>query len=203
MKNKIIQLLQGPLPGREAHAQIWSYPRNTVEEGLALEPPPRPSAVLMLLRQRQELEILFIVRSDFGIHGGQVAFPGGKLEPHETHEECAMRETTEELGILPHQYELLGALSPVFIPPSHMIVYPQIAWVDHEGECQPNHEIADVFWFPIAQLKSHCIEEREHYLKAFDRVQKIKGIPVRNYFLWGASAMMTQELTLGISLLNS
>jgi len=45
----------------------------------------------------------------------------------------------------------------------------------------------------------HCIEERDHYLKAFDRIQRIKGIPVRNYFLWGASAMITQELTSGIA----
>jgi len=199
MKAQLKQWLQGPLPGRAAHAQIWSYPRNTVEEGLALVPPPRPSAVLMMLRQREELEILYIVRSDFGIHGGQVAFPGGKLDLHETHQECAMRETAEELGILPHQYELLGALSPVFIPPSHMIVYPQVAWVEETWDCQPNHEIADVFWFPVKHLMPHCIEERDHYLKAFDRIQRIKGIPVRNYFLWGASAMITQELTSGIA----
>ncbi len=198
MKDKIIQLLNGPLPGREAHAQIWSYPRNSVEEGLAMEPPPRQSAVLMLLRQREELEILYIVRSDFGIHGGQVAFPGGKLNPDETHEECAKRETSEELGIPYHHYEILGGLSPVFIPPSHMIVYPQLAWVEEEIPLQPNHEIADVFWFPLRQVMPECIQEREHYLKAFDQTQKIKGIPVHSYFLWGASAMMTQELTVGI-----
>lgn len=195
MKDRLIKLLHGQLPGRKAHAEIWSYPRNSVEEGLAMEPPPRKSAVLVLLRQRLELEILYIVRSDFGIHGGQVAFPGGKLDHNETFEECARRETLEELGIAPSDYQILGSLSPVFIPPSHMVVYPQLAWVEDEIKLAPNHEIADVFWFPSKLVMADCIEERDHYLKAFDRVQKIKGIPVASYFLWGASAMITQELT--------
>jgi 8-oxo-dGTP pyrophosphatase MutT (NUDIX family) len=203
MKDKIIDWLTGPLPGRDAHSQIWSYPRNTVEEGLAMVPPPRQSAVLMLLRQRADLELLYIVRSDFGIHGGQVAFPGGKLDTHETHVECAMRETEEELGIPRHQYEMMGTLSPVFIPPSHMIVYPQLAWVEKDIQLKPNQEIADVFWVPISEVMPQCIIEKEHYLKAFDRTQKIKGIPVQSYFLWGASAMITQELTVGLSNLFS
>jgi 8-oxo-dGTP pyrophosphatase MutT (NUDIX family) len=82
----------------------------------------------MILQPVSDLhfELLYIVRSPFGIHGSQVAFPGGKIEKEEDALGCACRETLEEIGIELYPKQCIGQLSPVFIPPSHMIVYPQV-----------------------------------------------------------------------------
>ena len=192
----IKERIQHPLPGADAHGTIWSYPRNSFEDALQLDPPPRHSAVNLILKEStKSLELGFIVRSDFGIHGGQVAFPGGKLHPGESYEECANRETEEEIGILPNTYFHLGALSPVFIPPSNMLVFPMLKLIHKQDPLTlDSREIEDFFWVEIAELLPTKIIEKEHYLKAFDTTRLIKGIQLGNHFLWGASAMITQEL---------
>lgn len=194
--NWIQQRIQKPLPGAIAHGTIWSYPRNSFEDALQMNPPPRHSAVNLILKESDKsLELGFIVRSDFGIHGGQVAFPGGKIHPGESYKECANRETEEEIGILPNTYFHLGALSPVFIPPSNMLVFPMLKLIHKLDPLKlDTREIEDFFWIEISELLPTKIIEKEHYLKAFDTTRMIKGIPLKNHFLWGASAMITQEL---------
>ncbi|MBM3428091.1 MAG: CoA pyrophosphatase, partial [Bacteroidetes bacterium] len=159
--------IQNPLPGTDAHGTIWSYPRNSFEDALQMDPPPRHSAVNLLLKEKAEsLELGFIVRSDFGIHGGQVAFPGGKIQPGESYEQCANRETEEEIGIFPDNYIHLGALSPVFIPPSNMLVFPMLKLIHGQNPLTlDTREIEDFFWVEIGDLLPTKIIEKEHYLK--------------------------------------
>ena len=185
------------LPGPSAHAQIWSYPRNSVAEGLTLNPPPRASAVAMILQPISDLhfELLYIVRSPFGIHGSQVAFPGGKIEKEEDALGCACRETLEEIGIELQSKQCIGQLSPVFIPPSHMIVYPQVFVLYNKIEnFNTTHEVDHVFWIDQQKIAPENIMVKDHYLKAFDETRPIKGIALNDHFLWGASAMLTMEL---------
>ena len=189
--------LSSSLPGEKAHATIWSYPRNSYEDALLATPPPRHCAVnVLLLPENETFHVGFILRSDFGIHGSQLAFPGGKIESDETQIACAERETFEEIGIKSQQYKSAGALSPVFIPPSNMLVFPYVSILQDSFDLQINtHEISDFFWVPIHQLLPHQIIEKEHYLKAFDSKRVIKGIPINDHFLWGATAMISQELS--------
>ncbi len=189
--------LSNPLPGEQAHATIWSYPRNSFEDAIKADPPPRHCAVNVLVRSEgNNYHIGFILRSDFGIHGSQLAFPGGKIEENESQIECAERETWEEIGIKNHHYRCAGALSPVFIPPSNMLVFPFINVLSEDIVININtREISDFFWVPMQQLLPDQIVEKEHYLKAFDSSRVIKGIPIGSHFLWGATAMISQELS--------
>ncbi len=191
------QRLTRELPGPNAHAQIWSYPRNSVAEGLRLNPTPRASAVAMILKPITDLhfELLYIVRSPFGIHGSQVAFPGGKIEKEEDALDCARRETLEEIGIELQSEQCIGQLSPVFIPPSHMIVYPHVFVLYNKIEkFTTTHEVDHVFWVDQQKIAPENIIVKDHYLKAFDETRPITGIALNDHFLWGASAMLTQEL---------
>lgn len=189
--------LKNELPGPQAHSTIWSYPRNSVKEGLAMVPPPRHSAVAMIVYPINSIdfELLFIVRSSFGIHGGQVAFPGGKIEPHETPLQCAIRETKEEINFDLTEDNFIGMLSPVFIPPSHMIVHPHVFILKEKIEMLTlTEEVDDFFWVQHSVIHQDKIITKPHYLKAFDETRPIKGIALNDEFLWGASAMMSQEL---------
>lgn len=189
--------LKSDLPGSQAHATIWSYPRNSVSDGLTMNPQPRHSAVAMILnpKAKHQFELLYIVRSSFGIHGGQVAFPGGKIEPFENELQCAIRETHEEIGLQLSELDFIGKLSPVFIPPSHMIVHPHVFVLkDKTNHFHLTEEVDLVFWIEHHQITPDKIIVRPHYLKAFDETRPIKGIPFQGQFLWGASAMLTIEL---------
>ena len=66
-----------------------------------------------LLEQPDGVHLLFEVRAAQLRQGGEVCFPGGRLESQETPAECALRETEEELSIPRSQIQLLGA--PDFI----------------------------------------------------------------------------------------
>jgi 8-oxo-dGTP pyrophosphatase MutT (NUDIX family) len=60
-----------------------------------------------------ELRLVLIRRSPHGAHGGQLGFPGGKLEPEETGRAAALREAEEEIGLTQDRVEIVEAL-PVF-----------------------------------------------------------------------------------------
>src|SRR5437773_8696014 len=71
------------------------------------------SAVLAPLYRDTDgrLRLVFIRRSPFGTHGGQIAFPGGRREPEDADLlTTALREADEEIGLDPHSVEILAAL---------------------------------------------------------------------------------------------
>ena len=75
----------------------------------------RRAAVLALFDPHHEgLRLWFIRRAELGDdHSGQVAFPGGHLNPGESPEEAALRECAEEIGVPSDTIELLGGLDDV------------------------------------------------------------------------------------------
>jgi len=92
----------------------------------------RPSAVLFLLfGEEASPRILLIRRSADGrAHGGQIAAPGGRWEPADADlRTTALRETEEEVGIRPAGVDVLGALTPLYIPVSNFLVHPFVGWM--------------------------------------------------------------------------
>ena len=76
-----------------------------------------------------------------------------------------------------------------------MLVFPFINVLSEDIVININtREISDFFWVPMQQLLPDQIVEKEHYLKAFDSSRVIKGIPIGSHFLWGATAMILNEL---------
>ena len=91
----------------------------------------RPAAVLILLaRPDRDYEIVFVEKNaDLRNHAGQIAFPGGTMEPDE-HDAvaAALREAEEEAGIDPASVEVLGALPKAHIRRSGFDVTSVIGW---------------------------------------------------------------------------
>ena len=122
----------------------------------------RSYAVLVpLLRTADGLRLLFEVRAAALRQGGEVCFPGGRMEPGETPEECALRETWEELGIPAERVRLLGRLD--FIAHrANFIMWPVLGLVDGAGleEMTPSPaEVEEVFLVPLSHLlKTEPIE---------------------------------------------
>ena len=116
----------------------------------------RAYAVLVPLVERDgELHLLYEVRaSTLRRQPGEVCFPGGLIEPGETPEACALRETFEELSIPPESVRLLGRLD--FIAHrANFLMWPVAGLVDSgalAGMVPNPAEVEEVFFVPLSHL---------------------------------------------------
>lgn len=110
----------------------------------------RPAAVLAAVTERERPGFLLIHRpSNMRSHPGQVAFPGGKIDPGETAEEAALREAYEELGIRPRDVKVIGT-SDTYRTGSGYAITPVVAVVPPDLELNPSPtEVAAWFEAPV------------------------------------------------------
>lgn len=147
----------------------------------------RAYAVLVPLVEREgELCLLYEVRSStLRRQPGEVCFPGGRMEPGETPEECALRETWEELAIPGSRVRLLGRLD--FIAHrANFLMQPVLGVVDSGAleDMRPSPaEVDEVFFVPLSRLMETGPMEYEYELfptPAANFPYELIGIP-RDY----------------------
>ena len=110
-------------------------------------------AVLCPLVERPDgLHLLFEVRAEGLRQAGEVCFPGGRMEPGESAEQCALRETEEELGIPAAEVQLLGQ-SDFLCNQRGFLLRPVIGLVSETGMAAltPSPaEVAEIFTVPLS-----------------------------------------------------
>jgi len=161
----------------------------------------KDSAVLQLLFPlNDELHLLLMRRTEDGrAHSGQISFPGGRHEPQDaSFMMTALREAEEEVGIVASEVEVLGALTPLYIPVSYFMVHPFVAWSERRPDYLPSKsEVSQIIEAPIAHLFAP-----ENKITTEVRPSSMPGVvfkvPAYNLpdgnFIWGATAMMLAEL---------
>ncbi|CAM5788778.1 NUDIX hydrolase [Ottowia pentelensis] len=169
---------------------------------------PVDAAVLVpLVARTGGLSVLLTERSmSLPSHPGQVAFPGGKIEPDDgdvVH--AALRETREEVGLAPGFIDVLGQL-PVYATGSQFLVTPVVALVREGFVLQPNAgEVAHAFEVPLAFLmnpahhRRHRFEwaggSREWFSMPYrEPAPTAAGAPAVEHYIWGATAGMLRNL---------
>lgn len=163
------------------------------------EPTPGvPAAVLVpLFAHVGALHLLYTTRSaNLAQHAGQVAFPGGRHTPDadENLLATALRETGEEIGVAPHDVDVLGALEPIHTFSSNFLITPFVASIPHPYAFRTNpDEVADVFSIPLATLADPASIVEETWT--------IDGrtVPIASYrhdgrTIWGATQRITATL---------
>ncbi|WP_126171872.1 CoA pyrophosphatase [Altericroceibacterium xinjiangense] len=113
-------------------------------------PELRPAAVLIPVTDRREPGVILTHRPEtMRSHPGQVAFPGGKLDPGEDAVAAALREADEELGIPPAAVRVIGA-SDRFVTATGYDVTPVLGLVPQDLTIRPDpHEVAGWFEAPL------------------------------------------------------
>lgn len=190
--------LQSPLPGHAAFATLSGYPRPSVEAALALVPPPRESAVLILVHPVQGIDHTLLMRRPVyqGVHSGQIGFPGGKREPGDASlHDTALREFQEETGADTSSFELVGELTPIHIPPSRTVVTPVVAWCANLGTLHPDPREVDVLLdVPLADLLRNDMLHRKPFLMGPGGDERLAAYwDIQGQVVWGATALMIAE----------
>lgn len=140
--------------------------------------------------------LLFTVRrADLSTHAGQISFPGGKRDPEDADAAaCAIRETSEELGIAPANVEVLGMLHDVPTP-TGFVITPVVGVVRGPLELVPSvDEVASVFLCEMDELANP-----QRYLNSGVRSFLGVSYSMHEYLweqhrIWGATARMVHEL---------
>jgi 8-oxo-dGTP pyrophosphatase MutT (NUDIX family) len=153
------------------------------------------AAVLIAITDRSAPGMLLTVRREnMRTHAGQIAFPGGRVEPDEDPVSAALREAHEETLLEPSAVDLVGTLDP-YRTVTGFIVTPVIGVVPPDLPLEPHeHEVADVFEAPLEflldpanqHLQSALFQGRErHYYEMLWNGRRI----------WGATAAMIVNLS--------
>lgn len=170
----------------------------------------RPAAVLVLFGAldaspatadrpavARDLDVLLQRRAaTLGHHGGQIAFPGGRVEPSDDGPvTAALREAVEETGLQASGVEVLGVLPPLAVPVSNHLVTPVPAWwtqpsrvaaVDHA-------ETVDVFRIPVADLLDPA-NRASSELHRFGRTVRTPVFTVEGVLVWGFTAIVLSRM---------
>lgn len=196
----IIQRLQRPLPGITAHER---FVPDMPDRRSRLMPAPdmaRKSAVLIPLFTDVNgiLHVVLTVRSE-GLrnHRGQISFPGGRCDEGENAISAALREAHEEIGLSSDCVRVLGQLTPLYIPPSQSAVSPVVAMIQPPyAWTLSTDEVSEVLIEPVATFLDPSTVRLRNDIITGVRVDVPHWQVHQSIPLWGATAMMLQELSM-------
>lgn len=155
----------------------------------------RPAAVLAAITERERPGFLLIHRpSNMRSHPGQIAFPGGKIDPEETPVEAALREAWEELGIHERDVTVIGT-SDTYRTGTGYEVTPVIAVVPADLELNPSPtEVAQWFEAPVDFVFNHRnqVEQSAFWQGAERRYIEIMW---QQHRIWGVTAAIIHNLS--------
>ena len=187
--------LASPRPGRAAQTRMSPQPRPGDVFPLPPEINPKEAGVLILLFPvNGDLHFFLTRRTDtVETHKGQISLPGGAQEAGESLQETAIREICEELNLDSKNFQVLGELSPIYIPISGFRVTPFVALAPMRPDftAEPG-EVVEVIETALSSIldEKNVIEE-EWEIRGFKA--RVPFFQINGHKVWGATAMILGE----------
>jgi 8-oxo-dGTP pyrophosphatase MutT (NUDIX family) len=144
------------------------------------------------------LRLVFIRRSPHGVHGGQIAFPGGRREPQDADLlATALREAQEEVGLDPNSVEVLAALPVIETMATGFRVAPFLGRLNGPPPTwrRQETEIEEILEVPVDDLirpGAHAVEEWQ--LPGWPEPRPIPFYRIGPYKLWGATYRIVESI---------
>jgi 8-oxo-dGTP pyrophosphatase MutT (NUDIX family) len=192
-----------PRTGRAWGRGDWDLNPELLAD-FAVMQPARPAAVLVPVVAREEITLLLTQRPEtMPSHAGQIAFPGGKVEPGDADAvAAALREAEEEIGLDRRHVRTLGFLDGYRTGTGFNVV-PVVALVEPSFTLTiDSREVADAFEVPMRFLMDEA-NHQKHARPWKGRDRHYYAMPYEDRYIWGATAGMIknlhQRLWLGLS----
>ena len=137
-----------------------------------------------------ELRIVMILRNPGGVHGGQVAFPGGKHDPgDETMLDTALREAREELGLMLDAENILAELPMIQTKTTGYRVFPYLARITLPERWQmAEREIAEILDVRLNDLlRPDAHDKMIERFPTWEKAEQVSFYRVGAHRLWGLS----------------
>jgi 8-oxo-dGTP pyrophosphatase MutT (NUDIX family) len=173
-------------------AALAARPRLTLDRG------DRTAAAVLvpLLAVDGDLHLLYTRRApSLPHHQGQVAFPGGAIDPGDADPAAAaLREAREEIGLDPARVRVLGALDDIETVRTRFVITPVVGLVPHPYPWRPSPEEVDaIFTVPVRRLEAPATARRELWDFGGTRLP-VDLYAVDGHVIWGATQRITAHL---------
>ena len=154
-----------------------------------------PAAVLIAVTDSSDPGVILTVRrEDMRTHAGQIAFPGGRIEPGEEPIAAALREAREEILLDSSLVDVVGAVDP-YRTVTGYVVTPVLGVVPPGLPLEPHeHEVADWFEARLDYLIDPANQHRRSALFG-GRERHYYEIVWNDRRIWGATAAMIVNLS--------
>ena len=180
------------LPGRTAQKKMMIKSKRFIpkedQRGI-------PAAVLILLYPTDNEWYFFLTKRTKTVehHKGQISLPGGMVEEGESYKNAALRETFEEIGVSSSKINIIGTLTPFYVPVSKFEIFPFIGWTVKKPETVMHDVEVERIFSP--SIKNLMLEETKKEKKDIisDRSIAIPYYDLDGEVVWGATSIILSE----------
>ena len=168
--------LEGDLPDERAKADV-------------------AAAVLIAVTDRPHPGVILTIRREhLRTHAGQIAFPGGRLDPGEDAIAAALREANEEILLDPMAVEIVGSIEE-YRTVTGFVVTPVLGVVPPDLPLEPHeHEVAGLFEAPLDFVLDRN-NQRQRSALFQGRMRHYYEIIWQEHRIWGATAAIIVNLS--------
>ena len=188
------------LPGEALHFDMAPIERLKELKKQAREAREGKLAAVLCLfypDEAAQTRFMLILRKTYsGVHSAQVGFPGGKPEPEDNDLiATALRESWEEVGVKPEEVEVLREMTEIYIPPSRFFVRPFMGLAQWRPEFRKqDEEVEAMIEVPLYELMDHTSRVVQQLTTSYAQTIDVPAFRLQDHIVWGATAMMLNEV---------
>jgi len=151
------------------------------------------SSVLIIIFESSPKILMIKKPITMKYHGGEIAFPGGKISNEDNDLlDTAIRETKEETGITIGKKQIIGQLKPVTTLNSGFTILPFVSILNEINELTPNSEVEEFLEIPLVPFLQTLTNDSD---PEHNSIQEMYALTFNNNIIWGASARMLKQIT--------
>ena len=150
------------------------------------------ASVLILIFEESSNILMIKKPITMNQHGGEIAFPGGKISDEDDDLlDTAIRETREETGISVTRNQIIGQLKPVTTLNSGFTILPFVCIMNKVNDLTPNSEVDEFLEIPLMPLLQTLSNDKD---PEHNSIQEMYTFTFQDHVIWGASARMLKQI---------